>query len=113
MIYFINDLLCEEVFYVGHTENIKKRWGNHKSHIKTCKNTCELANHFTKLANSIHKLDKSSNEIFTSELKNHLAITFIERVETFPESREKFWQHTLKASPLFGGIIKRTLKFLK
>lgn len=116
VIYMITDKICEDVFYVGYTQdNMKTRWANHKSHIKACKKTCELASHFVKLANSRHKLDKSNQKAFTSQLSNHLEIRLIESVAPMVgidmkehiESREKFWQGTLKAAKLYGGLNKR------
>ena len=116
VIYMITDKICEDVFYVGYTQdNMKTRWANHKSHIKACKKTCELASHFIKLANSRHKLDKSNQKAFTSQLSNHLEIRLIESVAPMVgidmkehiESREKFWQGTLKAAKLYGGLNKR------
>ena len=112
----ITDKICTDVFYVGYTQdNMKTRWANHKSHIKACKKTCELASHFIKLANTTHKLDKSNQKVFTSQLSRHLEIRLIESVAPIQgvdmkehmESREKFWQGTLKAARLYGGLNKR------
>ena len=94
---------------------MKVRWRNHKSHIKQGKKTCEIASHFTRLGNTTHKLDKSTQALFTSQLSSHLSIVLIECVEEVPgktrkeqlEIREKFWQGALKAAKLFGGINKR------
>ena len=116
VIYMITDKICTDVFYVGYTQdNMKTRWANHKSHIKACKKTCELASHFIKLANTTHKLDKSNQKVFTSQLSRHLEIRLIESVAPIQgvdmkehmESREKFWQGTLKAARLYGGLNKR------
>ena len=116
VIYMITDKICEDVFYVGYTQdNMKTRWANHKSNIKAWKKTCKLASHFIKLANSRHKLDKSNQKVFTSQLRNHLEIRLIESVAPMVgidmkehiESREKFWQGTLKAAKLYGGLNKR------
>ena len=94
---------------------MKVRWSNHKSHIKQGKKTCEIASHFCRLGKTVHKLDKSTQSIFTSQLSSHLEIVIIECVVPVPgktikeqlEIREKFWQGTLKAAKLFGGINKR------
>ena len=94
------------------------RWRNHKSHIKKSIKSCELASHFVSLSSTTHKLDKSSQATFTSELKEHLAIILIESVmpqtgldvETTLKEREDFWQGALKSTPLFGGINKRSNK---
>ena len=116
VIYLITDKICSDVFYVGYTEdNMKVRWRNHKSHIKQGKKTCEIASHFNRLSKTIHKLDKSTQALYTSQLSSHLSIVLIECVEEVPgktmkeqlEIREKFWQGTLKAAKLFGGINKR------
>ena len=112
----ITDKICRNVFYVGCThDSMKVRWANHKSHIKAGKKTCEIASHFTRLANTTHKLDKGNQKQFTSQLSQHLEVRLIESVDHIQgtnmkehlESREKFWQGALKAARLFGGINKR------
>ena len=117
IIYLINDRICKDVFYVGYSMNdMKERWRNHKSHIKTGKKTCEIASHFRSLSKSAHKLDTTDQKRFTSQLAEHLEVTLIESVTTVPkgytlkkylEEREDFWKGTLKADRLFGGINKR------
>ena len=80
--------------------------------------TCEIASHFKRLESTVHKLDKSSQKTFTSDLSEHLSVLLIETVEPIPgkpmkrvlEERETFWQGALKASKLFGGINKRMNK---
>ena len=94
------------------------RWRNHKSHIKKSIKSCELASHFVSLSSTTHKIDKSTQATFTSELKEHLAIILIESVkpqtgldvEATLKEREDFWQGALKSTPLFGGINKRSNK---
>ena len=55
IVYMIRDKVCDNIFYVGYTEdNMKVRWRNHKSHIKMNKKSCEIASHFTQLSNSVH-----------------------------------------------------------
>ena len=114
IVYLITDKICKDVFYVGYTEdNMKVRWSNHKSHIKQGKKTYEIASHFCRLGKTVHKLDKSTQSIFTSQLSSHLEIVIIECVVPVPgktikeqlEIREKFWQGTLKAAKLFGALI--------
>ena len=117
VIYLILDLKCKEIFYIGYTTDcMAVRWRNHKSHIKKGIKSCELASHFAQHSNSIHKIDKSSQSTFTSELSEHIALIIIESVkpsegqdvETTLKNREDFWQSTLKSTPLFGGINKRS-----
>ena len=117
VIYMIRDKICENVFYVGYTADcMKVRWRNHKSHIKMGKKTCEIASHFTRLASSVHKLDKSNQAAYTSQLSEQLEIVLLESVASIPGtdmkthllSRETYWQGALKASKLFGGINKRS-----
>ena len=75
-----------------------------------------MSTHFTSLANGLHKLDTTSQAIFTSQLKEHLSIILIESVEPKPgidietslKERENFWQATLKSTPPYGGINKKT-----
>ncbi len=119
VIYLIIDLKCDSIFYIGYTADcMAVRWRNHKSHIKKGINSCELANHFITLSNSTHKIDKSTQAIFTSQLSEHLAIILIESVkpkanidiETTLKEREEYWQGALKSTPLFGGINKRSNK---
>ena len=117
VIYLILDLKCSEIFYIGYTTDcMAVRWRNHKSHIKKGIKSCELASHFINLSNSTHKIDKSTQAAFTSDLSKHLAIILIESVEPRPgldveatlKEREDFWQGALKSTPLFGGINKRS-----
>ena len=117
VIYLILDLKCTEIFYIGYTTDcMAVRWRNHKSHIKKNIKSCELASHFASLSTTTHKIDKSSQAAFTSELKKHLAIILIESVkpqtgldvEATLKEREDFWQGALKSTPLFGGINKRS-----
>jgi len=119
VIYLILDLKCTDIFYIGYTTDcMAVRWRNHKSHIKKSIKSCELASHFVSLSSTTHKIDKSSQATFTSELKEHLAIILIESVipktgldvETILKEREDFWQGALKSTPLFGGINKRSNK---
>ena len=116
VIYVIYDKICADIFYVGNTLNgTQIRWRNHKSHIKKGINKCEITNHFLKTSNTIHKLDKSNQNIFTSELSKHLEVIIIECVEPLPnktmkeacEARESFWQGILKSTQFFGGLNKR------
>ena len=115
----ITDLICESIFYIGYTTDcMAVRWRNHKSHIKKGIKSCELASHFAQLSESTHKLDKSSQSVFTSQLSEHLSVLLIECVkaragtdiETTLKEREDFWQGALKSTPLFGGINKRSNK---
>ena len=117
IIYMITDKKCPEIFYLGYTEdNMKVRWRNHKSHIKVGKKTCEIATHFIAMASSVHKLDKSNQSVFTSQLKEHLSVQLIECVESIPgkdtktvlKEREIFWQGALKSTTFYGGINKRS-----
>ena len=115
----ITDLKCDGIFYIGYTtDSMAVRWRNHKSHIKKGIKSCELASHFAQLSESTHKLDKSNQSTFTSQLSEHLAVVLIEcvkprsgsDVETILKEREDFWQGALKSTPLFGGINKRQNK---
>ena len=120
VIYLILDLKCNEIFYIGYTTDcMAVRWRNHKSHIKKSIKSCELASHFIALSNSTHKIDKSNQASFTSELSEHVAIVLIESVKPKPgldveatlKEREDFWQGALKSTPLFGGINKRSNRY--
>ncbi len=117
VIYLIFDKKCPQVFYIGYTQDsMKVRWRNHKSHIKKCKKSCEIASHFTANINSVHKLDKSSQALYTSQLKEHLSVLIIECLEPVEgvdmrdtmHQRENFWQAELKSATMYGGINKRT-----
>ncbi len=107
VVYLINDKKCKDIFYLGYTEDtIKVRWANHKSHIKVGKKSCEIASHFLATANSVHKLDKSNQAVYTSQLSEHLSIQLIEHVEPKQGQdmtaqlldRETFWQGELKST---------------
>ena len=115
----IVDKICKLIFYVGYSEGeMATRWSTHKSHIKKGIKSCEISTHFTNLSNSVHKLDTSNNEIFTSQLSKHLEVHIIESVEVIPgrdtkaylKQREDFWQATLKSTNFYGGINKRSNK---
>ena len=122
VVYLVLDLKCNDIFYVGYTTDcMAVRWRNHKSHIKNSIKSCELASHFISLSSTTHKLDRTSQATFTSELSEHIAIILIESVkpspsldvESFLKERENFWQGALKSTPLFGGINKRSNKHKK
>ena len=119
VIYMIIDKLCPDIFYIGYTsDNMRTRWTTHKSHIKMNVKSCELTSHFIKTSSSIHKLDRSSQGVFTSQLSQQISIYLIERVKPIQgkgiiellETRENFWQATLKSARLYGGINKRSNK---
>ena len=112
VVYLVLDLKGHDIFYVGYIMDcMAVRWRNHKSHIKNNIKSCELASHFISLSNTTHKLDKTSQATFTTELSKHIAIILIESVkpspgldvESFLKERENFWQGALKSTPLFGG----------
>ena len=92
------------------------KWPNHKSHIKKGHKSCEIAIHFNKHSNGLHKLDKSSQDLYTSQLKEHLSVIIIESVKpkigydmkVLLHERENYWQGALKSTKLFGGINKRS-----
>ena len=77
-----------------------------------------MSTHFTLHNKSIHQLEKSSQAAFTSHLKEHLSLIIIESVkpkqgidiEATLKEREDFWQATLKSTPLYGGLNKRSNK---
>ena len=121
-LYLIFDKKCNEIYYIGYTEdNMKVRWINHKSHIKNGKKSCEISSHFTATTNSVHKLDKSTQAIYTSQLKEHLSVLIIECVKPVQgvamketmHQRENFWQAELKSAKMYGGINKRTNSTLR
>ena len=77
--------------------------------------SCEIASHFIQLENTLHRLVKDPQSVYTSQLSKHLEVLLIECVEPVPgvpmkkvmEGRETFWKGALKAFTLFGGINKR------
>ena len=116
IIYLILDLKCPDIFYVGYTTDcMAVRWRNHKSHIKSNIKSCELAHHFIQFSDTTHKLDKSTQSIYTEQLSKHLAIILIKHIPPDPDKDiqsllkqwENFWQGALKSTPFFGGINKR------
>ena len=113
----IVDTICKDIFYIGYSESdMTERWRNHKSHIKVGHKSCEIATHFKSLSKSTHKLDTTSQALFTSQLSKHLEVYLIESVEVIPgrdtkaflKQREDFWQATLKATNFYGGLNKRS-----
>ena len=121
VIYMIIDKLCPDVFYVGYTsDDMRTRWCTHKSHIKKEVKSCELSSHFIAASNSTHKLDKSNQGAFTTQLSEQISVYLIERVVVEPNKeiidllkvRENFWQAALKSCSLYGGINKRSNKHM-
>ena len=119
IIYLILDLICYKNFYVGYSEDsMTVRWPNHKSHIKKGHKLCEISTHFINESNNMHKLDTSSQKVFTSQLSKQISIIIIESVapidgidmKSLLQERENFWQGTLKSTQFYGGINKRTNK---
>ena len=106
-----------EVSYVGYTTtNMKMRFTNNKSHIKSKKRTCELATH---LITEKHNLDFTSYKKYDETLCKHVRVTIIEKVENINENdsidvrekkcekREAYWQRQLRTLQTYGGLNKR------
>ena len=112
LIYLAECISCK-VSDVGYTTgNLPKRFSNHKSHIKTKRNTCCLVNHFIDID---HNLDFSTRDSYNRTLSSHLSVIIIDRVE-FPEGTpmkdrenvleklEGHWQTNLKTLQRYGGL---------
>ena len=120
VIYIVNDKVCKKS-YIGYTsDSFKIRWSNHKSHIKKNHKSCELSKHFINNPR-IHPLDTTSQANYDRSLTNHLEVILIESVvlpencrkaQSIPilEARETYWQNTLKAVRIYGGLNKRNNK---
>ena len=95
VIYIIECKKHKDFLYVGQSENIKKRWANHKSHANLKKSKlCTVAKHF----------EDVDHDGISSE---HMIITPIEIVKNKDDllDREFFWQANL--GTIFGGANQR------
>ena len=96
-------------------DDLKVRFRNHKSHIKTNKRLCEVSKHFAD-NQVVHELDKSSFSKYDECLKNQIEIIIIEHVDvsgvptdtksrlTKCKEREWYWQNNLKTLRQYGGM---------
>ena len=97
VIYLAEDLKCERSYTGSCLTSVKVRWGNHKSHIRTCKGTCELTSHF-KEDYSNHPFSRSGPlKQFDENLGDHLRLTLIDQVDSESElkDRESYWMSQL------------------
>ena len=86
--------------YVGKTSQIKSRWSNHKSHIRTGLKTCSLASHC-----SLYHKDSmvGAGKLSTTEfVKSSLTFTLIESVghegsAEDLEQCEEMWRNRLNS----------------
>ena len=118
VIYIIDCLKCC-LSYVGYTTgNMKKRFSNDKTHIKTNSRTCTIVNHYLDLD---HNLVFYPNNSYDKSFSNHAQVTLIEKVvvdtndsqeekERKCELRERYWQSQLKTFERYGGLNKRHSK---
>ena len=103
--------------YIGYTTtNMKTRFSNNKSHIKSNKCTCEIITHLIK---ENHNLDISDFRKYDESLSKSVSVTIIEKVkgvldtdsieikEAKCERREAYWQRQLKTFKNYGGLNKR------
>ena len=65
-------LSCKKAHYVGSTENIKKRFANHKSHIKRKKVFCNATGHFIKHHPNIDPEELLEITILESDISSNL-----------------------------------------
>lgn len=96
VIYVLKCCVHPDVWYVGSTTNLKRRWGNHKSDIKLKKLTkCRMAHH-------VHNVEHPDDLTFS-----FLKIFPVERVhqEARLLEREIFWQANL--GTLISGLNER------
>ena len=118
IIYQIKDSICK-IDYVGYSTEIKRRWSNHKSHIKKYIKSCELSTHINFGAPDKHPLNRSTQAMYDKDLSSQLSVIFLEEVTIDPswnyeqilekmEAREYHWQCQLKVINSLGGICKRT-----
>ena len=79
--------------YVGRTDDPKKRWANHKSHIRKSRLTCNLAKHCIK----VHRDSMVNKLSTTTDIKTQLQFTILE--SGMPDSLEELedtWRNRLK-----------------
>ena len=115
VIYSITDKICNKQ-YIGRTKDMRKRWANHKSHIKN-KNTkyCNVATHYND--NSITSHNWSSGNI-DGTLPSEINLVIIDKINVEPwdtenslmsklARKEGFWQSQLNALSTEQGLNKR------
>ena len=110
------DCLTHCKSYVGYTTtNIKLRFSNNKTHLKTNNISCEIVKH---LRDCEHNIDFSSTSKYDKTLSKHVKVTLIEKVEIDSsmskadieakcEEREGYWQTQLKTMNIYGGLNKK------
>ena len=118
VIYIIDCLKCC-LSYVGYTTgNMKKRFSNDKTHIKSNSRTCTIVNHYLDFD---HDLIFQPNTLYDKSFGTNARVTLIEKVvvdendsqeekERKCELREKYWQSQLKTFERYGGLNKRHSK---
>ena len=97
--------MLHQVSNVGYTTtNMKMRFTNNNSHIKSNKCTCELVTH---LITENHDLDFTNYKKYDETLSKHVRVTIIEKVEGINgndsievrekkcEKREAYWHRQL------------------
>ena len=86
---------------------MKVRFRNHKSHIKTQRQNCEVSKHFAENP-ALFIMDKSTLHTYTNSLKEHLVVIIIEQVDVFHvgqiKKREWYWQNQLKTLKQYGSL---------
>ena len=102
--------ICDNVIYVGYTgDDIRTRWRNHKSHIKMGYKTWEIASHFKRLESTVHKLNKTSQKAFTSELSEHFSVLLI----VWSPYRASWWKRCWKREKPPGKVLSKPVNPLE
>ena len=89
VIYLINDKICKK-HSIGSALDMKKRFRNHKSHIKNHRETCNLVRHWWEVEN--HKSTHSgemSQKSFSHELQKELELILVDKLTVNDNDSEK------------------------
>ena len=93
-------IICScDKYYVGRTEHPCPRWANHKSHIRTCYTSCNLATHCT----IAHKNLKGAEKLYDlEEVKSAFKLILIEALGKDAEleelkKKEDLWRTRLES----------------
>ena len=91
-IYIVKCIKCN-LQYVGKSEtNLNIRMNNHRSHIKSGINSCELSEHFLQNKTS-HTFEKDTSITVIEQLRKQTMTT--EQKKQLLRAREEFWQKQL------------------
>ena len=97
VIYVLEDIVCNKQ-YVGSAIDMKARWCNHKSHIKSKFENCNVVTHWweEEKHNSVHPLPAKQSD-FTNQIRKELKIVLVDKLQNHEKyDHEQNKNHLLK-----------------